>query len=176
MHSDTFVKKTGWLTELISYFGNDQKIACVGSGKIESTPKWLTLLKKLTDIKALNRALFGSPAQRARFRYHNRTICCLYRTEVLRHEGLSFLMGDDEGLTSGQKLYFELVDRGYKTVELPPSVMSRYVIHLTHATPLVNPQEFNLTTRTIRKRSRKIDKAMSSDMIQSIINDDLLDH
>jgi cellulose synthase/poly-beta-1,6-N-acetylglucosamine synthase-like glycosyltransferase len=176
MHSDTFVKKTGWLTELISCFRNDQKIACVGSGKIESTPRWLALLKKLTDIKALNRALFGSPAQRARFRYHNRTICCLYRTEVLRREGLSFLMGDDEGLTSGQKLYFELVDRGYKTVELPPSVMGRYVIHLTHATPLVNPQEFELTTRTIRKRSRKIDKMMSSDMIKSIINDDSLDH
>ena len=34
MHSDTFVYRPGWLTDLIGYFDNDENIACVGSGKI----------------------------------------------------------------------------------------------------------------------------------------------
>jgi hypothetical protein len=176
MHSDTFVIKHGWLTELLSFFGDNEKIACVGSGKIELTPKWQILVQKLTDFKALGRKLFGTPSQRARLRYYNRTICCLYRTGILRHEGLSFLMGKDEGLTVGQKLYFELIDRGFQTVELPPSVMGRYVVHLAHATQAVNLQEFKLAARTISKYNRAIDKVMSSPLIHDIINDDSLDH
>lgn len=36
---------------------------------------------------------------------------------------LSFLTDRDKGLAAGQKLYFEPVDRSYKTVVLPPRVM-----------------------------------------------------
>jgi cellulose synthase/poly-beta-1,6-N-acetylglucosamine synthase-like glycosyltransferase len=175
MHSDTFVKKHNWLTELVSYFNDDEKIACVGSGKIELTPQWLAILKKLTDFRTLGRALFGTPAQRAKHRYHNRTICCLYRTETLRREGLSFLMGQDQGLTAGQKLYFELVDRGYKTVELPPSIMGQYITHLAHATQVINPREFKLRDRTHRKFGRLAEKIMALQAIRDIINDDSLD-
>jgi cellulose synthase/poly-beta-1,6-N-acetylglucosamine synthase-like glycosyltransferase len=175
MHSDTFVKKSGWLTELISLFDKDEKIACVGSGKLELTPMWIELIKRFTDVKSLMRRLFGSPSQQAKFRYHNRTICCLYRTEVLRREGLTFLMGKNEGLTVGQKLYFELIDRGYKTVELSPAVLGQYVIHLAHATQTVNPQEFKLAGKTARKCNRTIDKVMSSQMIRDILADSSLD-
>jgi cellulose synthase/poly-beta-1,6-N-acetylglucosamine synthase-like glycosyltransferase len=175
MHSDTFVKKHNWLTELVSYFNDDEKIACVGSGKIELTPPWLQLFKRFTDVKTITCSILGSPQERARIRYYNRTICCLYRTEVLRHEGLTFLMGKDEGLTVGQKLYFELVDRGYKTVELPPSIMGQYITHLAHATQVINPREFKLRDKTHRKFSRLASKLMTSPVIQEIINDDSLD-
>lgn len=175
MHSDTFVKKTGWLTELISHFKNAPGIACVGSGKIELTPLWLQLLKRFTDYKALLRSISSTPLQREQSRYYNRTICCLYRTEVLRREGLSFLMGNSEGFTAGQKLYYELIDRGYKTVELHPSVMGRYITHLAHATQVINPQEFNLRAKTHRRFNRTVDKIMSSKTIQQILADDSLD-
>ncbi len=175
MHSDTFVKRPGWLTELIGCFNNDENIVCVGSGKIELTPKWRDLLKTVTDLKALKRGMFGSAAERDRFRYHNRTICCLYRTDALRREKLSFSLGREKKLTSGQKLYFELVDRGYRTVELPPSVMGQYIIHLTHATQVFNPDEFPLADRTFRKCRRIIDKVLSSEIIQDVIKDDSLD-
>ena len=49
MHSDTLVQKQNWLTDLIGYFDNDKNISCVGSGKIELTPRWQILLKKATD-------------------------------------------------------------------------------------------------------------------------------
>jgi len=175
MHSDTFVQKANWLTELLSYFGNDEGVACVGSGKIELTPKWRTLLKKATDLRTFKRKILREPDPIGKFRYYNRTICCLYRTDVLRSERLSFLMDRDKGLTAGKKLYFELVDRGYKTVELPPKVLGQFVCHLAHATQVPNPQEFPLRNRTIRKCNRLADKVMASEAIQNILTDDSLD-
>ncbi len=182
IHSDTFVKKAGWLADLISYFGNNENnepratsIACVGSGKIELTPKWRILLKKATDFRTLARKLLREPDPIGKFRYYNRTICCLYRTDILRRENLSFLMDRDKGLTGGKKLYFELVDRGYRTVELPSAVMGRYVCHLAHATQVVNPEEFTLRKRTIKKCNRLVDKVMASEIIKSILEDESLD-
>ena len=175
MHSDTFIKKSNWLTDLIGYFGSDESVSCVGSGKIELTPRWRILLKKATDFKAFKRRILREPEARGKFRYHNRTICCIYRTEVLRRENLSFLMGKEEGLTAGQKLYFELVDHGYKTVELPPSIMGRFVYHLAHATQVVNPQEFALRKKAVRKCNRILDKVLSLEIIQDILTDESLD-
>jgi len=175
MHSDAFVKKAAWLTELISYFGSDDSIACVGSGKIESTPKWQTVLKKATDLRTFKRKLLREPDPVGMFRYYNRTICCLYRTEVLKRENLSFLMDRDKGLAGGKKLYFELADRGYKTVELPPSVMGRYIIHIAHATQATTPQEFALRNKSVTKYHRLVDRVMSSELVENILMDGPLD-
>jgi hypothetical protein len=84
-------------------------------------------------------------------------------------------MDRDDGLTSGKKLYFELVDRGYKTVELPTSVFNRYVIHLAHATQVVNPAEFNLRKRTRIKCHRQLKKLMSLETIHQILSNKTLD-
>ncbi len=175
MHSDTFIQKQNWLTNLISYFGNDENVACVGSGKIELLANWRILLKKATDLRTFKRKILREPDPVGKFRYYNRTICCLYRTDILRREKLSFLKGKDKGLTGGKKLYFELVDHGYKTIELPPAIMGRFVLHLAHATQVVNLQEFTLRKRTIRKCRRLVDEVMSSSIIQNILVDDMLD-
>ncbi len=175
MHSDTFVQKENWLTDLIRYFDNDEDVACVGSGKIELTPKWKILLKNATDLRTFKRKLLKEPDPLGKFRYYNRTICCLYRTDVLLSEKLSFGMDQDKGLTGGKKLYFELVDRGYKTIELPPSIMGRYVIHLAHATQVINPEEFTLRKKTVRKCHRLVQQIMSSLIVQDILADDSLD-
>ena len=189
LHSDAFVIKDNWLTELISYFSDNRyvisratgdkrratEIACVGSGKIEMAPNWQVILKKATDFRTFKRRLLREPDPIGKHRYYNRTICCIYRTDILKRENLSFGMDQDIGLTGGKKLYFELVDRGYKTVELPPSIMSQYIIHLAHATQAINPQEFNLRKRTIEKCNRIVNKVMSSPIFQSILADDSLD-
>lgn len=175
MHSDTFVQKENWLTDLISYFDNDDAVVSVGSGKIELTPKWRILLKKTTDFRTFKRKALREPDPVGKFRYYNRTICCVYRTAVLHSENLSFLADRDKGLTAGKKLYFELVDRRYKTVELPASIMGRYVIHLAHATQAVNPAEFTLRRKTVRKCNRLVNHIMSSEIVQNILMDDSLD-
>lgn len=176
MHSDTFVRKDNWLKDLIYYFGHDESIVCVGSGKIELIPQWRILLKKATDFKTFKRKILREPDPVGKFRYWNRTICSLYRTDILHIEKVSFLMGRDMGLTGGKKLYFELVDRGHKTVELPPSEMGRFIYHLAHATQVVNQSEFNLRSRTKRKINRNIKKIMNSQQVQEIITDSSLDN
>ena len=175
MHSDVIVRKERWLTDLIGYFDGDKSVACVGSGKIELKPKWRILLQKATDLKALKRKVFRDPQLLTKFRYHNRTICCIYRTKFLRREQLSFLAGRDQSLAAGQKLYFELIDRGYKTVELPSSVMGQFIYHLAHATQVVNPQEFTLPRRTTKKYNRLVDKVLSLEVVQKILADGSLD-
>jgi glycosyltransferase involved in cell wall biosynthesis len=175
MHSDTIALRPGWLTELIGHFNNDPHTACVGSDKIEIESAWRTILKKATDLKGLCRKLFPESAPAGRRRYHNRTICCLYRTDILKNENLSFLPDYDQKMTSGMKLYLELVDRGYKTVELPISKMKPNVLHLTHATQITNPREFPLAKRTFKKWSRIINKLMAAEPIRSLLTDDSLD-
>lgn len=175
MHSDTFILRPNWLTELVSHFNADDNIACVGSGKIELTPTWRVWLKKATDLRTFGRKLLRRPDPLGKHRYYNRTICCLYKTNVLRRENLFFLMDRDKGLTVGKKLYFELADRGYKTVELPPRVMGCYVIHLAHATQVLNEDEFSLRARTKRKTNRLIKRIWNSPLVQDILADDSLD-
>ena len=160
---------------MIGYFAGDERIACVGSGKLELSSRWRILLKKATDWRTFKRKLLRAPDPAGKFRYYNRTICCLYRTGILRNERLTFLTDEEKGLTSGKQLYFDLVDKGYKTVELPASVMGRYVIHLAHATQVVNPREFTLRKRTINKCNRYVERVMSSPAIQSVLADDSLD-
>ena len=175
LHSDTIIHRQNWLAELLSLFNDDPQIACVGGGKCELTPQWQVWLKKISDFKTLNRKVFGTPDPLGMYRYYNRTVCSIYRTEVLKKEKLSFLMDRDKGLTVGKKLYFELVDRGYKTVELPDKIMKKYIYHLAHATQAVNAGRFRLKPRTVRKTGRLIETVMHSEQVQAILNDDSLD-
>ena len=99
-------------------------------------------------------------------------ICCL---SSLKKENLTFLMDRDKGLTVGKKLYFELVDRGYKTVELSDSAMKQYLWHLAHATQAINADEYNLRDRTVRKTRRSLEKIMNSEQTRQIIVDASLD-
>jgi glycosyltransferase involved in cell wall biosynthesis len=174
MHSDTIVQKDNWLADLLKYFGTGPNVACVGSDKLEVKPLWRVLLKKATDVKALGRKLFGDPRFQGWYRPHNRTICGLYRTAVLHREKLSFL-SEERHLTAGQGLYFDLLDRGYGTVELPASVLGRYVIHLNHATMVLNPQEFTCRKRSVHKYQSKVMQVMSSPMITDLRGDSSLD-
>jgi glycosyltransferase involved in cell wall biosynthesis len=175
MHSDIFITEYNWLSDLVGYFNNDENTACVGSGKIEIKPKWQIFLKNTFDLQLLEHKLFKKPDPKGRFRHYNRTTCCLYRTEVLLKENLSFLMDNNCRLTPGKKLYFEIIERGYKTVELPSSLMCRYMIHVGHATQVINSEDFLIRKKTIRKGMRKISKISASRFYQDIYADSSLD-
>jgi glycosyltransferase involved in cell wall biosynthesis len=174
LHSDVFIKQPGWLGDLIKYFGEDEQIACVGTGKIELQPAWRIWLKQVTDFKSLKRKIFKSDPD-GKYRYFNRTIYSIYRAEILQQENLTFLMGREKGLTAGRQLYFELLERGYKTVEFSQRFVGKYVTHLAHATQAVNPQEFSLSRHTVAKYQRQMKKVMDSPVFQSVLSDGALD-
>jgi len=176
MHSDTFVYKDNWLRDILGHFADNPGVACVGSGKIELRPRWLQWLKHATDFHTFKRKLVKEPDPKGIYRHYNRTICCAYRTEVLRREKLSFEMDQDEGLTPGKKLYFELIDRGYQTVELPARTMAKSVVHLAHATQVFNVEEFRLRNRTVRKCHKASRKILSMSPFCEVRTDTSLDH
>jgi len=175
LHSDALVHRNGWLGELMSYFDTVGSPVCVGGGKIELASFWRIWIKKATDLRTFWRKLFGPADIMGKYRYYNRTICSIYRTEVLKSENLSFSMGLDTGLSVGAKLYFELLDRGYSTVELPDTIMRRYVWHLAHATQILNPDEFKNRTHTKKKTHRLLKKILNCESVRQIAADDSLD-
>lgn len=168
MHSDTFVHKEGWLGEMLEYVTAD--MACVGGGKIDLKPTWQVLLKRFTDYKAFIKKMQGT--QRADF--YIRTICALYRTQILMKEELSFAMNVDDGVTCGKQLYYNLIDRNYKTKQISEWVMAKWIYHLAHATMVLNP-EFTVRSRTEKKCRRKISNILNLPIVKDIMNDDSLD-
>jgi hypothetical protein len=156
-------------------FSDKPNIACVGGGKCEINPAWREWIKKATDFKTFKLKLLRTPDPLGIHRYYNRTVCSIYRTDILKQENLSFLMDRDKGLTAGKKLYFELQDCGYGTVEISDRVMAKSLWHLAHATQVINADQYDLRDRTVRKTRRLLENIMSSRQVQDIMADTSLD-
>ena len=172
MHSDTFIHKKGWLNYLIDQINITDNTACAGSGKLELKPRWEVLLKQATDVKLWIRKLTTDNPNKLKF--YIRAICALYKTEILKKEKLTFSMEVGNGMTCAKQMYFELLDRKYKTNIISDFKMAEIVYHLAHATMVFNP-EFELKSRTEKKCKIKLNKILSSPDVQSVLNDSSLD-
>jgi len=171
LHSDTIVSQKHWLEHLVRHFEGAPRLACVGTGKIETKPKWQLLLKRATDLRALLRVLANTPEERARFRYFIRTICSAYRTAILQREGLSFGVDEARHYTVGQKLYFDLLDRGYECMPIPARQARRWIAHLAHATVNANAEEFGRSMKIVAKHRRRHVRALSSARADELFGD-----
>lgn len=171
MHSDTFVRREGWLKHLVDLAEADDAIACVGGGKMDLKPRWQVWLKQCTDFKKWRKQ--RKPGAK-RDDFYIRAICALYRTEILKKEKLSFVRNVLEGVTCGKQLYYDLIDKNYRTVVRGDFQMYEWVYHLAHATMVLNP-EFTVRDRTKIKCRRKLERILSSAQARKILNDDSLD-
>ena len=113
LHSDVMIKDSSWLSKLLTPFQKNPALACVGTGKLEDVPATHRVFKKMGDIKGLLRFLktnlLHNPDQF--LPEYIRTTCAVYRTEILKKEKLSSLPREEQKMTSGQALYYELVQR-----------------------------------------------------------------
>lgn len=176
LHSDVMIKDSSWLSKLLNPFQKNPALACVGTGKLEEVPATYRVFKKMGDIKGLLRFLKTSPL-------HNpdqflpeyiRTTCAVYRTAILKKENLSFLPREEQKMTSGQALYYELVQRGYQTLYLRPEELKKVIDHLSHGTMILNPA-LGARKRTITKGLRKIQKQLSEGWKKTLLEDTTLD-
>jgi len=170
MHSDTFIYREGWLDLLLQPAIENPKVACVGCGKLDLKPLWLTFLKSCTDVKEWLRRM--RPGKRRDF--YIRTICALYRRETMLKESLRFAMDVEAGMTCGQQLYYEMLDRGYLTKPVQEHQMASYIHHLAHATMVLNP-EFKVRKRTEEKCRRSLERVLNSQLAKDILADSSLD-
>ena len=176
LHSDVIIKNPSWLNGLLTHLQQNPALACVGTGKLEDVPMAYRVFKKMGDIKGLLRFLktnlLHHPNQL--LPEYIRTTCAVYRTEILKKENLSFLPREEQEMTSGQALYYELVQRGYQTLYLPPGEFKKVIDHICHGTMIVNPA-LGARKRTILKGMRRIKRQLNEEWIKSLLEDSTLD-
>ena len=177
MHTDTFVKHSDWLDVLLAVIEKESIIAGVGSWKLENKP-FIKRLAKAVEyrwesayyhlIGKTDHALEGKGKNYLYLRSH----LALYRMDLIRKNNLSFSDGKE---TAGKIMHKKLLDNGYKMIFLESAFLSKYVIHLNHATMVLHP-ELGARKSTIRKGLKRINKALKDLNAEQILMDDSLDY
>lgn len=175
-HTDTFVHHPGWLDFLLAEINRDDNIAGVGSWKLEVKPPIRRMLKKIeywlqSIIFPLLGKGYGNLEGKGDNYYYLRSHCALYRTSLLHKYHLQFA---DASTTAGQLLHKNLVDNGHKMVFLPSPTLSQYIVHLNHATMVLNP-ELGSRQRSIRKGLKRIRYELERIQAEAVLADDSLD-
>jgi len=179
LHSDVIVKDGSWFDILSTPFQNNPRLACAGSGKLEAVSAGYRLFKKMGNVKGLYRLLVRSVGTGTTSRgechpEYIRTTCALYRTNILKEEHLSFIPIEEKGMTSGQALYYDLMEKGYLSLFFSPDALRRVIEHLNHGTMILNPS-LGARRRTIHKGLRIIRRKFREGAIVSILEDSSLD-
>lgn len=177
MHTDSLVLQADWLAYLLENIEASPSIAGVGASKVE-VYSLLMHIKKFFEwpmrcIDALRYKKKTSAVENHDNTYdHLRTYCAMYRVELLRKYGLSFLM---EWKTAGKVMHQNLIDLGYDMVVLPHEILTKKIEHVRHATMVLSPQadEAKSVTRGEIKRVQARLRAADAQKVLADANLDL---
>ena len=151
-HTDTIVYRPDWLDFLLARISRSDRIAGVGSWKIEV-------------VENRVKQLLGLKKPEVRFL---RSHCALYSTDLLRQHTRGF--GDGE--SAGKSIHRLLTAAGYEMEFIPPEILIRYMDHLNHATMILNPSIGD--RRTSAPKARQALEARM-EQFRDILADDSLD-
>jgi len=175
-HTDTIVRREGWLGAMIGQLRNNPRAAALGADKIDSDPSWYRAMKRLWDthrMKALARRVVGLPPNpRYAPEWYPRSFCAIYRLDLVRSLGLTWQPAP--GHPTGELLYRGLADAGYDAVRLPSDEMQLYVEHVAHATALLARGGLG-HWRGNQKVRRALGRVMGSELARELLSDDSLD-
>lgn len=141
IHTDTLIKDDRWLDFLIQHINKRPTIAGVGSWKLEEKTilerfaKNIERTIQLGFYRMIGRAEHAIQGHGKNY-YYLRSHCALYRTDLLRKYDLHFADGD---MVAGKAMHKKLVDAGYEMLFLPSSELIQYLVHVNHATTVLNP-------------------------------------
>lgn len=177
IHTDTFVRRSDWLDILLAPFAEDEKLAGVGSWKLE-TKTWLQRLGRRIEgsWKIAQHRLTGRRSYRAeRFDdslHYLRSHCAMYRSEVIRALGTGF---SDGGEVAGSIMHRKMVAAGYRMRFLESEQLGQYVDHLNHATMVLNP-ELGSSASMIRSGKKRVGNKLRGIDADAILANDALDN
>ncbi len=176
MHTDTLVRDAGWLPYLRDRLTSRPGIAGVGSWKLEAKSIYKVVAKKTESclqsvIGSFTRRKDESVGTEPRGARYLRSHCALYRTDLIRRYGLTF---SRDGESAGKALHRKLLERGHEMLFLPPATLMRYVLHLNHATMVLNP-ELGARQRTIRAGQSRLTRMMALVDAERVLADARLD-
>ena len=164
-HTDTIVYSPDWLEFLLGRINRDDRIAGIGSWKLEFIPPAKRFGKKLEVVENRVKQFLGLKKPEVRFL---RSHCALYRTDLLRQ----YTHGFSEGKSAGKSIHKYLTDAGFIMEFIPPEILIRYMDHLNHATMILNPVVGSRRTSSPKAR-RTLESRMAR--YSGILADDSLD-
>jgi len=173
IHTDTFIIDSSWLDYLLGKIDNDEKIAGVGSWKLEFKPIYKRVLKcmeKFWQVRVWYPLMGkdeGNIAGIGGNHYYLRSHCALYKTEYVKQYTDGF---NDGGETAGKGMHKKLVEHGFVMRFLDSVELSQYVRHLNHATAILNPELHGKTTGK-PKQFKRIEKELNE--VVELVNSDL---
>ena len=178
MHIDVIVKQEGWLRRLVDAIESDERCAAAGTGKLEMPSPLYAWWKRTLDTKKfrlwLRRTMLrDAGAIQPQRPVCPRDFCALYRLDVLRKHGLTFV---PERFSPGEHMYLNLIERGHTAAVIPVPEMRRYVDHVVHGTAGLRPAERRLGhTLEQRRTERRLRRLLSQPHVQAISADASLD-
>ena len=142
MHTDTFVRRCDWLDFLLDKIKADENIAGIGSWKLEVKPLYKLILKRIEyKWQSFYFPLIGKGYGKLEGKGNNflylRSHCALYRTDLIRKYNLKFSQEND---TAGKIMHKKLVEQGHEMQFITSEKLIDYMVHLNHATMLINPE------------------------------------
>lgn len=176
IHTDTIVKKPGWIEFLLKQFADNPQIAGVGSWKLESKPWHRRFAKRIEYAwQSLYYPVIGKTDHRLEGKgenyYYLRSHCALYRTELLKKHHLGFSDGE---ATTGKVMHQKLLALGYEMIFLPSETLGAFVDHWNHATMVLHP-ELGARDSTISKGLKRIQKGFKEMNAPQVLQDASLD-
>jgi GT2 family glycosyltransferase len=194
IHTDTLIKRSDAIDLLLSEIRANPTIGGVGSWKLESAPSigkrlWKSVEYRYRGIRYRLKGdieksfrleqqqgsgyyqLFGKEATMLTNKdyYYLRSHCALYRMDLIRKYKLSF--GPE---TAGKAIYKKLTDEGYRMMFLSSDFLSRYIVHINHATMALHP-ELGSGRKNITKGRGRIKKELKKIGAERILADETLD-
>lgn len=178
MHSDTIVRRRGWLRRMVEAIESGPKVASCGSGKLERRGAVDQFVRDATDTKRfrlwLRRTVLRDASARQLVREPcPRDYCALYRTAALREHGLSFV--SKGGYSAGETVYYDLKRLGYESSLIPVPEMMRNMDHIAHATGAILPERKLNRAHTFRKTRRRLERLFHRDDVDALLADDSLE-
>jgi hypothetical protein len=176
-HSDTIVRREGWLSAFIGRLKAAPRAAALGADKIDTDPAWYRAMKRLWNtrrMKAAGRRLLRLPPD-PRLEpppWYPRSFCAVYRLDLVRQLGLTWQPAPRH--PAGDLLYRGLVAAGYEGVRLESDEMHQYVEHVAHATALLGRGGIG-HWRGNQKARRALARVFGSDLARELLSDDSLD-
>lgn len=178
IHTDTFVRRADWLDALLAPMRRDETAAGVGSWKLEPRPPLKRAAKQAermlqSIIFPLIGRGYGKIEGLGDNWYYLRSHCALYRTAPLHDHRLQFDDGDDN-TPAGKMMHRRLEALGYRMVFLSSGQLLDYIVHVNHATMVLNP-DLGARRRTIVKGRERLDAIFKRLEAERVLEDASLD-
>jgi glycosyltransferase involved in cell wall biosynthesis len=178
MHSDTIVKRRGWLRRMVEAIESAPNVASCGSGKLEQRSAFAQFVRDATDTKRfrlwLRRTILrDASAHQLPREPCPRDYCALYRTSILREHDLSFV--SKGGYSAGETVYYDLKRLGYESSVIPVPEMMRNMDHIAHATGAIRPERKLDRVHTLRKTRRRLKRLFHRNDMDALLADDSLE-